>query len=276
MSTPLDMLKGFRMTEVPTGAHVAATKYGHGGEIDSNGRASVVRFTIDGSYASLSAVGSVTLNPGSNFDVALCACIVGEDCPPKPTHAPGIMWPWYTVTSTANPNSGSYDDWGVRMIPVYLGSSKSYSYPSYRTLCNEKGFRVWRDDTTCSTSSTEICDPQNKAPSLGGHDVANNVVRAMQQSEETGHSGWMMVWKRDMLYQFKQAEVPTGAHTMALKYGHTGNTGSGDSGTKIVFTISSGYTDLSGASYDTATGAGFSYDIAMCACIIGEDCEPKR
>lgn len=275
MAMAKDMLEDFSAINMKIGEHTAAIKYGHAGMTGSDGTPSMVKFTINSGYTGLSSVSSVHQgSTGQNFDVALCACIVGEDCPPKPTHEPGILWKWYGVTSVAYQTTSAYNDLGIRMIPLYLGSSKSYSYPVYKSLCNAKGLRVWRDDTGCSTTSTEICDPANAAPSLGGHDIASNVAKAMNQEADTSHSGWMQVWKRDMLVQFEQAEVPIGTHTMALKYHHTGQTGSSDPASSVSFSIDAGYKGLSGAQYNSQLSAGNPFDIALCACIIGEDC-PK-
>jgi len=64
--------------------------------------------------------------------------------------------------------------------------------------------------------------------------------------------------------------VPTGgSHKIAMKAYHSGYTGDTDPMSYATFAIASGYSGF----YDVANGAnGGDYDLAWCACMIGEDC----
>ena len=64
---------------VPTGTHKMCLKYGHSGYTTATDDGMSLTFTISAGYTSLSDVATTMGRP--NYDLALCSCVVGTDCP---------------------------------------------------------------------------------------------------------------------------------------------------------------------------------------------------
>jgi len=183
--------------------------------------------------------------------------------PPVSPPPPGTAVAWYKVTTGSTENDGT--DYGVRFMPVYLGSMRTYSYAAYEQNCVEKGMRVWWD--TQGSNTNVIFDTHNNI-NLGGHDAiqSSGLQAVLQGSTASGHGGGFVLTRTQMLQSLQDIQVPPGQHTIVMKYGHTAHADA----SYCTFTISSGYSGFSSVS--SSNSATVAYDIAMCACKIGEDC----
>jgi len=255
---------------VPAGQHVMAMKYAHTGQTaDSNGP-SVVSFTL----TTNDITGVSQNNPAAantQYDIALCACVIGTDCPTTlPPAPPGVMGPWYLL-NTGGTASGVGTVLRARIIPVYTTTPQPYTYTSYRAFCNSKSLRVWFDATSGGGSSSQVIYDVSTNINAGGHDIINNLLAGMQYGAESGHGGFPIAWQRDMLWQLQAAGVPVGQHKAAMKYHHAAQTDNSSPASMVTFTIDAGYAGMSSMSASNP-GAGTTYDIALCACNMGEDC----
>jgi hypothetical protein len=268
-----DLLADLKALNIPVGEHVMALKQGHSGADSDSDASSSLKFTIDSGYSGFSNVNYMytgTDYNGGSYDIAFCACEIGKDCPgANPPTAPGVMPPWYAITTGGEMSSPGTDK-GARMLPVYMGKSIPYSYPTYKKFCNDMGLLVWHDEGS-PNGQTEyngaLYDQNLGSVNLGGHDAVTGLSAGLQDSGDSGHGGWPLVTVADALVHLKRAGVPVGSHKLALKYAHSGQTSSSSSGSFVDFTINSGYSAISSVSGHHAQGAGTSYDIAMCACL---------
>jgi hypothetical protein len=269
-----DMLADVKALGLPVGEHVIAIKKGHSGSDSDSDASSSLKFTIDSGYKSFSNVNyyyTGTDHNGGSYDVAMCACEIGVDCPdPNPPSAPGVMPPWYAITTGGEMTSPGTDK-GARMVPVYIGKSIPYQYDTYKKACNDVNLLVWHDEGSPNNQPVYngVLYDQNLGGSvnLGGHDAANGLYAGLAGSGDSGHGGWPLITAADAAVQLKRAGVPVGAHRLALKYGHSGSSSNGQPGSFVYFTIDSGYSGISSVAAHTYQGAGTTYDIAMCACM---------
>ena len=79
--TRAEALADLQNLAVPTGTEIRmCLKYGHDGNTADNSDCSSIRFTISDGYGSFD--GSVNdENTQANYNMALCTCVVGVDCP---------------------------------------------------------------------------------------------------------------------------------------------------------------------------------------------------
>jgi len=187
----------------------------------------------------------------------------GAPPPPPPiSPPPGTAVAWYKVTTGSTENDGT--DIGVRFMPVYLGSTRSYSYTGYAQACVTDGFRSWWDGT--GSDPKVIYDAASNV-NLGGHDaIQNGLSPVMGGGTASSHGGGFVVSVSQMLDSLKSIQVPVGQHVIAMKHGH----GASESASYVQFTINSAYTSFSGISSSSSSSIG--YDIAFCACKLNEDC----
>jgi len=124
----------------------------------------------------------------------------------------------------------------------------------------------------CTEDATTICSGwgnTHTSCNMGGHDFMNNLVRMLANSQETGHCGFPLVGAAQAAADMHQMGVPAGSHTFATRYHH----GKGNQDAAYVTaTLGSGNT------WSSVPGSGSSsssvqFDIAICACRIGEDCK---
>ena len=169
-------------------------------------------------------------------------------------------------------------------MPVYLdqgplANSPEYEFSTFKAACIDAGYRVFYDEDSshCTIAqSPEIiydCDTDSCSLNLGGHDLIGGQLKKIMNGESGPCcSGVVLRTPAEMLIDLKNAGVPEGQHRIAHKYHHGGSstyTGAGANGALLTFTIDSGFASFSAVAFAEARG---QFDIAMCACKIGEDC----
>ena len=112
----------------------------------------------------------------------------------------------------------------------------------------------------CALGCVADCGPHSGTCNLGGHDYMSNLIRFLKNEVETGHCGFPLVDRMQMISDLRDLKVPPGSLTFAMMWGHT------PSITGVGFTASfstSGWSDVP-SGYTQFSGSE-NYDIAMCA-----------
>ena len=228
-------------------------------------------------YAPLTSKEAVTLPfEGSSRSVTISLSPPSPPSPPAPppppplpppsSPPPEVTPPWFKVSTGSSAHSGS--DTKVRFMPIKREPPAPYSFPDYQSTCNAAGFRVWRDESGTNTfpGGKDIFD--NWSINLGGHDaMSNKFTNVVNGQAESGHSGGLLVTRSQMAAQLHDLGLSNGQHIMCMKAGHSGYTGSSEVGSCTTFQLQS--SSVSSASFSNQNP---TYDLAFCACMVGEDC----
>jgi len=154
------------------------------------------------------------------------------------------------------------------MMPIHIQPAVTYSFPDYQRACNNAGFRVWEDQDGSNQypGGKSIYDVWGA--NLGGHDcMSYKFGYTVNGQSESSHSGGMMVSRAQMAAQLHELGLSNGQHVMCMKTAHSGGTSSSDNGACTTFQLSTG--SVSSASFSNHRP---TYDLAFCACMIGQDC----